>query len=141
MVLLKENFVLLTAIFNNILFVNIPDGVKKMAICFTCENRSDFQIMRHANINAGHLPVFYYNDLPSTNYKLKLIFQDGFERDTEWLQGDNSTTTFVSEPVIENINLEIKNIFILLSLVLLSISVLLLKIFMKCIEKRIKRLI
>lgn len=139
MVLLKESFVLLTAIFNNILYVNVPYGVKNMAICFSCENRSDFQIMGHTDINDGRLPVFYYDDLLSVNYKLKLIFQDGTEGDTEWIQSSNSSTTTIvgAGSVIENINLEIRKIFILLSFVLSSISVLILKILIKCIKKRV----
>lgn len=137
---LKETFVLLTAVFNNILYVNTPYGVKNMAICFSCENRSDFQLMSYKHINDGHLPVFYYNDLPSMKYKIKLIFQDGTEGDTNWIHSNNSTTIAADNagPAIENLNSEIKNIFILLSFVLSSVCVLVLKIFVKCIKKRIK---
>lgn len=53
----KENFVLLTAIFKSILNVNIPYVVKNMTACFSCETKSDSQIMSHTDING---PVSKY---------------------------------------------------------------------------------
>lgn len=116
-----------------------------MAICFySCENRSDFQLMSQTNINDGRLPVFYYKNLKA-NYKIKLIFQDGTEGDTELIytnnnnnNSNNNTTATTTTPVIGNINTDIKQIFVLLYFVVSSMSVLLLKIILKCIKNRIE---
>lgn len=37
MALIKETFVLLTAILNNVLYVDVSYSVRDMAICFSCE--------------------------------------------------------------------------------------------------------
>lgn len=55
-----QGFVLLRAILNN--YINFPYGVMNMVICFSCQGRSDFTLTSLTN---GHLPVFYYNELPA----------------------------------------------------------------------------
>lgn len=147
MALLKESFVLLTAILNNILYVNVPYGVKNMAICFSCENRSDYTVMSLTNINGGRLPVFYYKELPIVDYKLKLIFKDGTEGDTEWIKNGNVSNVVNdfkvvdAEAVINNFNNVTENIIALLSIILTLLSFVIIYIiiiiFIKCIRKAI----
>lgn len=148
MAMLKESFVLLTAILNNILYVNVPYGVKNMAICFSCENRSDYTVMSLTNINDGRLPVFYYyKELPIVDYKLKLIFEDGTEGDTEWIKNGNVSNVVNdfkvvdAEAVINNFNNVTENIIALLSIILVSLCFVIIKIFMKIFIKCIRKAI
>lgn len=122
------------------LYVNVPKGVHKMAVCFTkCENRSDFTVMRHKMINDGQLPVFYIDVVENvTTYKLKLIFPDQTEGDTDWI---NMTTVEMSckEPQQKQQQQlkEMNNIFILSCFTVSSLCVILLKILRKCIRNRV----
>ncbi|KAG5862859.1 hypothetical protein JTB14_022943 [Gonioctena quinquepunctata] len=84
----EMNFVLLTAIVSNVLYVNVPKRVKYMTLCaedskHMC-NRTDWKMMRLVIIDDGQLPVFAA-DVPQNTSKceLKLIFEDGRERDTK----------------------------------------------------------
>lgn len=56
--------------------------MEDVAIYFSCENRPDFQILIHTYIENDHLLIFYYNNMSSANYKLKVIVQYGNEGDT-----------------------------------------------------------
>lgn len=48
MLLLKTIFLIFTAISNNILYINVQNDVKSMAICFcNCENHSQLQNPAH----------------------------------------------------------------------------------------------
>lgn len=59
-----------------------------MAICCLnqCETRSDFMIsMSKTIMNVGHSPAFSGTvGTPSMHFKLKLLFFDVIEGDTEW---------------------------------------------------------
>lgn len=152
MVLWQESFVILTAVFNHVLYINVPHGIQHVAVCCieACENRSDFSIMRQTEINNGFLPVFYV-ETPNnyTQCKLKLIFSDQTEFDTKWLKviEDTSEQVNVTEDIHTSsigisgrgadIQQEITNIFILVCFVLSSLIILILKVIMKCIKKKI----
>lgn len=79
MVLVKESFVLLSTVLNNILNVNVPNGGKNMTICFSRENRSDSILMSHSNINNDQFEfiesIFYYWSLISQSYVVGLVSQ------------------------------------------------------------------
>lgn len=150
MVLWEESFIILTAVFNQILYVNIPHGIQHAAVCCAkeCENRSDFSIMRQSQINNGYLPVFYVETTNNTQCKLKLLFSDRTEFDTNWIkiaantnEKENATRDIhissIGSHDGNDIQKEITNIFILVCFVLTSLIVLILKILMKCIKKRI----
>lgn len=147
MVVLKENFVLLTAILNNVLFVNIPHGVQHIAICFEdCSNRTAYALMSYTVLNDGHLPVFYAEVPSTTRCKLKLIFHDRTEGDADWLTIQNHTVKYINQDfnitaaslgISTALSSELNNIFILTCFCVSSLIVLLLKIVLKYFKRKI----
>lgn len=133
MALLVESFIILTAIYSNILHVNIPDGVENMAICYSdCTSRHNFTIMEKSTVNDGKLHVFK-SEIPdvATAYKLKIIFRNRSEGDTGWLSIQATCSK-------DDFKQEIKNIFALVCFSATSLVVLLLKIAVKNVRRKLK---
>ncbi|CAH1987011.1 unnamed protein product [Acanthoscelides obtectus] len=96
---LRTSVIILTAIVNNVLYTNVPNNVKRIAICFNDEkidcNQTEWSLMNHKVMNYGQLPVFF-KEIPKskgTFYKIKLIFPDNTEEDSEWYKTTNSDST------------------------------------------------
>lgn len=137
MALLKKSFIILAAIVNNILYINKPQGVKNVAVCFlNCENRSEFMLMSEKLVNNGNLAV-YYTELPAniSTYKLKLVFPDNTEGDVESSSSSSSlsSTCPIEEYIIKDY---IRKIFILACFTVLSLLVLIFKIIVKYLKNR-----
>lgn len=143
MVMLREDFVILSLILNNVLYLNVPYEVQHIAICYkSCENRSEFALMKNEVVNDGYLPVFSSEIPPNvTKYKMKLTFHNHSERDSGW--------KFLSEPqyvglqattkITMNWRTERRNILIILCFTVSSLIVLFLKLaFRKIIRYNIE---
>lgn len=124
------------------LYVNVPDGVQQMAICFTdCTNRSNFTIMRRTAMNDDKLQVFSTEVSNTSNitYKIKLIFPDNSEGDSDWISHQRYVSDIRNDLLLdyEGSKEEIKNIFVLMCFTVMSLMILLLKIVIKIIRRKI----
>lgn len=127
-----------------------------MAICFSnsdCTNRTNFMVMGKKEINHGDLPVFTVK-LPKndtwniTSYKLKLIFSDLSEGDSEWFTmmtaGISNATTLKDKhyqqqpPLIyendDDIRRKTQEIFHLMCFTVSALIVMLLKLCIKFVR-------
>lgn len=138
-VLLNANFVLLTSVLNNILYINVPSGVTQMAICLDNLQRdctpTEWLMMNFMQVNDGKLDTFSI-PIYQKEYKLKLVYQDGREEEFE-----NWKTVPQSPPLLEidltdmqPINITQNEYYTLYIISCITLSLILLIILKICIE-------
>lgn len=160
MAILKTSFIILTSIFNNLLYTNVPHEVNNVAVCFNDIKedciRSSWKLMGRTKLNDERLQVFYAM-IPSTNntyYKLKLIYPDGTEGDqanwqntfSDYLQKiyPNDTTTKNSSSsgsnchwIESNMSAKIYRLYLISCVTMLLILIMIIKIIIKTIKQKL----
>lgn len=133
MAILKANFIILTAILNNVLYTNVPLGVQQMAIRF--DNQTEWRKMNFSVVNNMKLNTFSIAIDEAKRYKLKLIFNDGTEGEfKDW----HAVTTPPPPPIDLSDMSEPKysKLYVVSCITLSSTLFIILKIIVKIINKK-----
>lgn len=139
----SQQFILLHAVFHNILYIHKPYNSTEAFVCFDnnqeIKNDSQWTQMTHSRINNNKFPT-YSSFISNTtrNFKIKIKFKDDITQEFGWISlfpqsaSTPTTSTLRNEyPIQQDVSVEV-----LLYYLALCSSILLLKCIIRIVQRR-----